>query len=158
MENFYDKDEAVFKITNNTRVAHLLGEDIDNPSESFHKVENVCDTRIKLLNQMLFNLKKKGGNNTDEMLSLTNQMNTNFDKIENSLYYRIQNLFSIFETKNEQLNAKNLFLQKHLTKLTKEKMDILIQINICMTKLDKIEEFLGINIEEKRKKKGTIKK
>ena len=51
---------------------------------------------------------------------------------------------------------KNLLLQKYLTSLTKEKMDLLVQINLCMTRLDEIEKYLGINIANKRNKKSMI--
>lgn len=158
MDPFYDQEEEVFKITPNTKIAHLLGEEIDNPSETFHMVENICDDRISVLGKVLLSLKKKSGNHADEMMNLTNDIVDKFDKIENGLYYRIKSLFGEFEKKNEELNAQNLLLQKHLTKLTKEKMDILIQINLCMQKLDKIEQFLGINIESKRTKKSSTHK
>ena len=160
MDSFYDKEEDLFKITPNTKLAHLLGEEVDtpNPSETFHKVENICDERIKKLSEMLFNLKKKGGNNSDEMEILSKNIADNFDDIEKILYYRIRDMFSDFERKNNDLNAKNLLLQKHLTKLTKEKMDILIQINLLVQKLDKIEQFLGINIESKKNKKSQSHK
>ena len=82
----------------------------------------------------------------------------NFDNIENELYYKIKSLFSDFEKQNEQLNAQNLLLQRYLTQLTKEKMDLLVQINIAMNKLDNVEKFLGINIANKRMKKNLNKK
>lgn len=154
MESFYDQEEDMFKITPNTAKAHLLGEDVDNPVENFHNIENICDERINLLSKVLYNLKKKGGNNADDIMNLTNNISDVFDNIENGLYFRIKNLFSDFEKKNDELNAQNLLLQKHLTKLTKEKMDLLIEINKCMQKLDQIEQFLGINIEAKRTKKN----
>ncbi|MCQ2819244.1 MAG: hypothetical protein MJ252_18430 [archaeon] len=158
MESFYDPEEDVFKFGPNTYKAPLLGEDVDNPLENFHNVISVCDERINILSKVLFNLKKKGGSNKEDLVNLTNSIVDNFDNIENGLYFRIKNLFSDFEKKNEELNAQNLLLQKHLTKLTKEKMDLLIEINKLMQKLDKIEQFLGINIEGKRTKKGMSKK
>ena len=158
MESFYDPEEDMFKINQNTFKAPLLGEDVDNPIANFHTVENICDERINLLSKVLYNLKKKGGNNADDIMNLTNNVSDVFDNIENGLYFRIKNLFSDFEKKNDELNAQNLLLQKHLTKLTKEKMDLLIEINKCMQKLDQIENFLGINIEAKRTKKAISKK
>ena len=74
------------------------------------------------------------------------------------MYYKIKSLFSDFEKQNEQLNAQNLLLQRYLTQLTKEKMDLLVQINIAMNKLDNVEKFLGINIANKRMKKNLNKK
>lgn len=58
-----------------------------------------------------------------------------------------------FFKENEKLNSENLLLQKYLTSLTKEKMDLLVQINLCM---DEIEKYLGINIANKRNKKSMI--
>jgi hypothetical protein len=37
-------------------------------------------------------------------------------------------------------------------------MDLLVQINLCMTRLDNIEKYLGINIAAKRMKKNLAKK
>ena len=81
-----------------------------------------------------------------------------FDNSENDLYYRIKNLFGDFEKQNDDLNSQNLLLQKYLTQLTKEKMDLLVQINLCMNRLDNIEKYLGINIAAKRMKKNLTNK
>ena len=61
-----------------------------------------------------------------------------------------------FFKENEKLNSENLLLQKYLTSLTKEKMDLLVQINLCMNRLDEIEKYLGINIANKRNKQNMI--
>ena len=78
--------------------------------------------------------------------------NYNFDNIENELYYKLKDMAGAFFKENEKLNSENL-LQKYLTSLTKEKMDLLVQINLCMNRLDEIEKYLGINIANKRNKK-----
>ena len=69
------------------------------------------------------------------------------------LYLHLQ----YFEKKqNNNLNSQNLLLQKYLTQLTKEKMGLLVQINLCMNRLDNIEKYLGINIAAKRMKKNLL--
>ena len=80
-------------------------------------------------------------------------MDNIFDNTEQELYYRIKTLFDDFEKQNNNLNSQNLLLQKYLTQLTKEKMDLLVQINLCMQRLDNLEKFLGISIANKRMKK-----
>ena len=76
-----------------------------------------------------------------------------FDNIEQELYYRIKTLFEDFDKQSNNLNSQNLLLQKYLTQLTKDKMDLLVQINLCMQRLDSLEKFLGISIANKRMKK-----
>lgn len=72
------------------------------------------------------------------------------------MYYKLKDMAGAFFKENEKLNSENLLLQKYLTSLTKEKMDLLVQINLCMTRLDEIEKYLGINIANKRNKKSMI--
>ena len=90
------------------------------------------------------------------MDNFTNEIKDNFDNIENELYYKLTDMAGAFFKENEKLNSENLLLQKYLTSLTKEKMDLLVQINLCMTRLDEIEKYLGINIANKRNKKSMI--
>ena len=105
-----------------------------------------------------FDIRKIADAQVEESNGLNKEIDDNFDNIENELYYKIKTLFSDFEKQNDELNAQNLLLQKYLTQLTKEKMDLLVQINIAMNKLDNIEKFLGINIANKRMKKSLNKK
>ena len=63
---------------------------------------------------------------------------------------------SEFFKENDKLNSENLLLQKYLTALTKDKMDLLVQINLCMNRLDQLEKYLGINIAAKRTKKSLM--
>ena len=151
-EEFYDEKEGYFKINPEINVAHLLGEDVDKPRETFRKVENICDRRINQLSKVMYMLRKESELQKEETGQLDNLVEKEFDEMENDLYYRIKNLFGDFERKNEELIAQNLMLQKYLTQLTKEKMDLLVQINVCMNKLDNIENYMGINLAQKRKR------
>lgn len=157
-DNFYDTETGMFIINPEVKMAHILGEDVDNPKATFRKIENIFDNRINLLSKQFFDIRKIADSQVEECNRLNKEIDSNFDNIENELYYKIKSLFSDFEKQNEQLNAQNLLLQKYLTQLTKEKMDLLVQINIAMNKLDNVEKFLGINIANKRMKKNLNKK
>lgn len=154
---FYDEDNGVFRTNEpDFKLAVHLGEDVDNPLVSFRHAENVYDDRINLLSNKLFDIKKSQSNQKNEMDNFTNEIKDNFDNIENELYYKLKDMAGAFFKENEKLNSENLLLQKYLTSLTKEKMDLLVQINLCMTRLDEIEKYLGINIANKRNKKSMI--
>ena len=122
-DNFYDQEKGEFQTGDDMKLAHILGDDIDNPKYNMEKdIDNI------------------------------------FDNSEQELYFRIKTLFDDFEKQNNNLNSQNLLLQKYLTQLTKEKMDLLVQINLCMQRLDNLEKFLGISIANKRMKKTFNKK
>ena len=148
---FYDADKNIFNTSENMKVAHILGDEIDNPIYTFRLIESIADKRIELLNKKFYEVRKNAE-------CLHKDIDDTFDNSENDLYYRIKNLFGDFEKQNDDLNCQNLLLQKYLTQLTKEKMDLLVQINLCMTRLDNIEKYLGINIAAKRMKKNLAKK
>ena len=133
---FYDEDNGVFRTNDpDLKLAVHLGEDVDNPLVSFRHEKS---------------------NQKNEMDNFTNEIKDNFDNIENELYYKLKDMAGSFFKETEKLNSENLLLQKYLTSLTKEKMDLLVQINLCMTRLDEIEKYLGINIANKRNKKSLI--
>lgn len=151
---FYDEESGQFRINDpDLVVAKHLGEDIDNPIVSFRNAENVYDDRINQLSSKLFELKKSQMNQKNEMENFSNEIKDNFDTIENELYYKLKDMAAEFFKENDKLNSENLLLQKYLTSLTKEKMDLLVQINLCMNRLDELEKYLGINIANKRNKK-----
>lgn len=151
---FYDEESGQFRINDpDLVVAKHLGEDIDNPIVSFRNAENVYDDRINQLSSKLFDLKKSQLNQKNEMENFSNEIKDNFDTIENELYYKLKDMAAEFFKENDKLNSENLLLQKYLTSLTKEKMDLLVQINLCMNRLDELEKYLGINIANKRNKK-----
>ena len=130
-DNFYDKDKGEFNTGEDMKIAKILGDDIDNPKYTFRIIESITDKRIETLSDI------------DNI----------FDNIEQELYYRIKTLFEDFDKQSNNLNSQNLLLQKYLTQLTKDKMDLLVQINLCMQRLDSLEKFLGISIANKRMKK-----
>ena len=53
----------------------------------------------------------------------------------------------------DEQKSYNLLLQKQITSLKKEKVDLISQIGFLNTKLDDIEKDLGINLSAKRGKK-----
>ena len=155
---FYDADRDIFNVSDDMKVTHILGDEIDNPIYTFRLIESIADKRIELLNKKFYEVKKKTDNQKEDFGSLHKDIDDYFDNSENDLYYRIKNLFGDFEKLNDDLNSQNLLLQKYLTQLTKEKMDLLVQINLCMNRLDNIEKYLGINIAAKRMKKNLTNK
>jgi hypothetical protein len=154
---FYDEDTGLFRTDDpDLRMASYLGEDVDNPIVSFKHIENIFDDRINLLSSKLFDLKKSQGNQKNDLENFSKDIKDNFDNIENELYYKLKDMASEFFKENDKLNSENLLLQKYLTALTKDKMDLLVQINLCMNRLDQLEKYLGINIAAKRTKKSLM--
>lgn len=154
---FYDEDSGLFRTDDpDLRMASYLGEDVDNPIVSFKHIENIFDDRINLLSSKLFDLKKSQGNQKNDLENFSKDIKDNFDNIENELYYKLKDMASEFFKENDKLNSENLLLQKYLTALTKDKMDLLVQINLCMNRLDQLEKYLGINIAAKRTKKSLM--
>ena len=154
---FYDEDTGLFRTDDpDLRMASYLGEDVDNPIVSFKHIENIFDDRINLLSSKLFDLKKSQGNQKNDLENFSKDIKDNFDNIENELYYKLKDMASEFFKENDKLNSENLLLQKYLTALTKDKMDLLVQTNLCMNRLDQLEKYLGINIAAKRTKKSLM--
>ena len=154
---FYDEDTGLFRTDDpDLRMANYLGEDVDNPIVSFKHIENIFDDRINLMSSKLFDLKKSQGNQKNDLENFSKDIKDNFDNIENELYYKLKDMASEFFKENDKLNSENLLLQKYLTALTKDKMDLLVQINLCMNRLDQLEKYLGINIAAKRTKKSLM--
>ena len=154
---FYDEDKGEF-LTNDPelKLSPHLGEDVDNPIVSFRNIENIFDDRINQLSSKLFDLKKIQSTQKSEMENFVPEIKDTFDNIENEMYYKLKGIAADFFKENERLNSDNLLLQKYLTTLTKEKMDLLVQINLCMNRLDELEKYLGINIANKRNKKNNL--
>ena len=152
-ENFYDQDKGEFNTGDDMKIAHILGDDIDDPKYTFKTIESLTDKRIDMLSKKFYEIKKISETQKTEFDSLEKDIEDTFDNSEQGLYFRIKSLFDEFEKENNNLNSQNLLLQKYLTQLTKEKMDLLVQINLCMKRLDNLEKFLGISISAKRMKK-----
>ena len=81
------------------------------------------------------------------------EVNNEIDSIENEYYYEIKKRVGDLQEKLEELDSYSLLLQKQITTLKKEKVDLIVQINGLNNKLDDIEKDLGINIAAKRAKK-----
>lgn len=156
-DDFYDENRGEFNTGKEMAIAHILGDDIDNPRYTFRLIEAITDKRIELLNKKFYEVKKISDGQKMDFGSLEKDVENTFDNSEQDLYFRIKRLFEDFERENNELNSQNLMLQKYLTQLNKEKMDLLIAINVCMNRLDNIEKFLGVNIQAKRVKKNMGK-
>ena len=126
-DNFYDKDKGEFNTGEDMKMAKVLGDDIDNPKYTFRLIESITDKRIETLSKKFYEIKKESDSHKLDFDNMGKQSNN--------------------------LNSQNLLLQKYLTQLTKDKMDLLVQINLCMQRLDSLEKFLGISIANKRMKK-----
>ncbi len=157
-DDFYDPDKGEFNTGDDMKLAHILGDDIDNPKYTFRIIESITDKRIEQLNKKFYDIKKISDSQKGEFDNMEKDIDNTFDNSEQDLYYRIKNLFDEFEKQNNNLNSQNLLLQKYLTQLTKEKMDLIAQISTCMQRLDNLERFLGISIANKRMKKTFSKK
>ena len=157
-DHFYDQEKGEFNTGDDMKIAHILGDDIDNPKYNFRLVESITDKRIEALSKKFYEIKKVSDSQKGEFDFMEKDIDNIFDNNEQELYFRIKTLFDDFEKQNNNLNSQNLLLQKYLTQLTKEKMDLLVQINLCMQRLDNLEKFLGISIANKRMKKTFNKK
>ena len=152
-DHFYDQEKGEFNTGDDMKIAHILGDDIDNPKYNFRLVESITDKRIEALSKKFYEIKKVSDSQKGEFDFMEKDIDNIFDNNEQELYFRIKTLFDDFEKQNNNLNSQNLLLQKYLTQLTKDKMDLLVQINLCMQRLDNLEKFLGISIANKRMKK-----
>lgn len=85
--------------------------------------------------------------------NITNEVKSEIDNIENDNYYEIKKHYTDLLDGIEEQKSYNLLLQKQITTLKKEKMELTTQVNNFNSKLDKIEKDLGININLKRSKK-----
>lgn len=75
------------------------------------------------------------------------------NNIENEYYYEIKKHVNNLHEGLDELDAYALLLQKQITTLKKEKVDLTLQIGSLNGKLDRVEKDLGINIAAKRAKK-----
>lgn len=85
--------------------------------------------------------------------NITDSIKRDIENIENDNYYEIKKYFSNLLESIEEQKSYNLLLQKQITSLKKEKVDIMTQISQLNLKLDDIEKDLGINLNMKRGKK-----
>jgi predicted nucleic acid-binding Zn-ribbon protein len=85
--------------------------------------------------------------------NITDTIKREIENIENDNYYEIKKYFSNLLESIEEQKSYNLLLQKQITSLKKEKVDIMTQISQWNSKLDDIEKDLGINLNMKRGKK-----
>lgn len=74
------------------------------------------------------------------------------DNIEKEFYFTVKENFNKLIEEIEEQKSYNLLLQKQLTSLKKEKVDLQHQVTILNNKLDAIEKDLGISLKRTKKK------
>ena len=84
---------------------------------------------------------------------ITENIKREIENIENDNYYEIKKYFSNLLENIEEQKSYNLLLQKQITSLKKEKVDLASQITVLNQRLDDVEKDLGINLGQKRGKK-----
>ena len=87
------------------------------------------------------------------MEKITDNIKREIENIENDNYYEIKKYFSNLLENIEEQKSYNLLLQKQITSLKKEKVDLMSQITHLNQRLDDVEKDLGINLGVKRGKK-----
>jgi hypothetical protein len=102
---------------------------------------------------MLHDLIKDYESDKNVFDNLDQKVNNDIDAIENEYFYDIKKNITLLHEGLDDLDAYNLLLQKQITTLKKEKVDIILQISAENDKLDRVEKDLGINIAAKRGKK-----
>ena len=137
-------------------MAPLLGEDVDNPKVTFRAIETLLDDRIGSLSKKLFVHVKELDKEKTIYDHFDKEVNIEIDGIENEYFYGIKKHVEYLHKNLDDLDAYNLLLQKQITTLKKDKVDLIVQITNMNTKLDDIEKDLGINISAKRAKNKKI--
>lgn len=75
------------------------------------------------------------------------------DNLENDSFLEMKNTFIKCTEEIDDQKSYNLLLQKQITTLKKEKVDLSISVNNLNARLDQIEKQLGIILNAKRVKK-----
>lgn len=74
------------------------------------------------------------------------------DNIEKEFYFTVKENFNKLIEDIEEQKSYNLLLQKQLTTLKKEKVDLQHQVTVLNFKIDAIEKDLGISLKRTKKK------
>lgn len=74
------------------------------------------------------------------------------DNIEKEFYFTVKENFNKLIEEIEEQKSYNLLLQKQLTSLKKEKVDLQHQVTLLNNKLDALEKDLGISLKRTKKK------
>lgn len=109
--------------------------------------------RIKELSKRLQVFVKDFDRDKNNYWDAVNGAKTEIDNLENDSYVEIKTTFIKCGDEIEDQKSYNLLLQKQITTLKKEKVDLSISVNNLNAKLDKIEKDLGIVVNAKRIKK-----
>jgi hypothetical protein len=135
------------------KVASLLGEDVANPKITFRSIEGLLDERISLLSKKLYDYTREHDKEKQLYENLESEADNDLEDIESDLFFRIKNSITNLHVDVDKLDSESLLLQKQITTIKKEKVDLINQLNGLNVKLDNLERDLGINISAKRAKK-----
>ena len=81
-DNFYDQEKGEFKTGDDMKLAHILGDDIDNPKYTFRLIESITDKRIDLLSKKFYEVKKVSDSQKGEFDFMEKDMDNIFDNTE----------------------------------------------------------------------------
>ena len=152
LPKFYDEEVEAFNLSEELRLATLLGEDIDNPKITFKTLEVLLDDRIRDLDKRLQEYKKQFDAEKTKFDNIKLEIEIEADNIEKEFYFTVKENFNKLIEEIEEQKSYNLLLQKQLTSLKKEKVDLQHQVTLLNTKLDSIEKDLGISLKRTKKK------
>ena len=122
---FYDQEKWEFQIGFDIKLAHILGDDIDNPKYTFRLIGTLLIKELNYFQKNFMKLRKYFPKS--EFDNMEKYMDNIFDNNEQELYFRIKTLFDDFEKQNNNLNSQNLLLQKYLAKLDIDKIYLLVK-------------------------------
>ncbi len=167
LPKFYNEEveafvQIVLKIQNlgdELKLSNLLGEDVDNPKITFRTLEILLDVcflitqdRIKDLDKRLLEYKKQYDVEKQKFENIKLEIEIEADNIEKEFYFTVKENFNKLIEEIEEQKSYNLLLQKQLTSLKKEKVDLQHQVTLLNNKLDALEKDLGISLKRTKKK------
>lgn len=167
LPKFYNEEveafvQIVLKIQNlgdELKLSNLLGEDVDNPKITFRTLECLLDVnyllnqdRIRDLDKRLLEYKKQYDVEKQKFENIKLEIEIEADNIEKEFYFTVKENFNKLIEEIEEQKSYNLLLQKQLTSLKKEKVDLQHQVTLLNNKLDAIEKDLGISLKRTKKK------
>jgi uncharacterized protein YlxW (UPF0749 family) len=97
--------------------------------------------------------KKQFDSERQKFDSIKVEMELEADNIEKEFYFTVKENFSKLLEEIEEQKSYNLLLQKQITSLKKEKVDLQQQISTLNTQLDQVEKELGISLKRLKKNK-----
>jgi hypothetical protein len=108
---------------------------------------------MNLLSARLYDFIRDHDKEKQNYDNLDMKVGNDIDSLDNEYFYEIKKHVEDLHTGLDDLDAYSLLLQKQITTLKKEKVDLTLKITSLNDKLDHLEKDLGINIAAKRAKK-----